>query len=187
MSRPPRPMLRLAALSLLVAVAACKRQDMYTQDRSQNWDRNDFFADGSSMRHPVDGTVARGAPNPPAAAPTIIDAALLARGQERFEIYCTPCHGKAANGEGMIVQRGFPHPPSFVEGRLRMAAAGVFYDAITNGYGAMYSYADRVAPADRWAIIAYIRALQLSQNTEASRLPPSDQARLARIHTEAAP
>ncbi len=173
-------------LSLLVAVAACKRQDMYTQDRSQNWDRNDFFADGSSMRHPVAGTIARGAPNAPAAPPAIIDAALLARGQERFEIYCTPCHGKAANGEGMIVQRGFPHPPSFVQGRLRMAAAGVFYDAITNGYGAMYSYADRVAPADRWAIIAYIRALQLSQNAEAARLPASDQARLARIHTAAA-
>ncbi len=166
-------------LSLLVAVAACKRQDMYTQDRSQNWDRNDFFADGSSMRHPVAGTIARGAPNAPAAPPAIIDAALLARGQERFEIYCTPCHGKAANGEGMIVQRGFPHPPSFVQGKLRQAEARVFYDAITNGYGAMYSYADRVAPGDRWAIIAYIRTLQLSQNAEAAMLPAQDRAVLA--------
>ena len=181
MNRPPLPWARIAVLSLLAAASACKRQDMYTQDRSQNWDRNDFFADGSSMRHPVAGTVARDAPNGPVAPPRIIDAALLARGQQRFEIYCTPCHGAAGNGEGMIVQRGFPHPPSFVQGRLRMADAKLFYDAITNGYGAMYSYADRVSPADRWAIIAYIRALQLSQNAEAARLPPSDRTRLAAI------
>ena len=182
----PAGTVRIALLSLLAALPACKRQDMYTQDRSQNWDRNDFFADGSSMRHPVAGTVARDAPNPPAAPPAIIDAALLARGQQRFEIYCTPCHGGAGNGEGMIVQRGFPHPPSFIQGRLRVAAAGVFYDAITNGYGAMYSYADRVAPADRWAIIAYIRALQLSQNADAAALPASDRARLAQTRTAAA-
>lgn len=171
--------LRVATLSLLVTVVGCKRQDMYTQDRLQNWDRSDFFADGSSMRHPVAGTVARDAPNGPAPPPRIIDAALLARGQQRFEIYCTPCHGGAANGEGMIVQRGFPHPPSFVQGKLRQAEARVFYDAITNGYGAMYSYADRVAPGDRWAIIAYIRALQLSQNAEAAMLPAQDRAVLA--------
>jgi len=171
----------IALLCVLAAMSGCKRQDMYTQERSQTWDHNDFFADGASMRHPVAGTVSRNAPNGPVDPPRVIDAALLGRGQQRFEIFCTPCHGRLANGEGMIVQRGFPHPPSFVEGKLRTADAGVFYDAITNGYGAMYSYADRVSPADRWAIIAYIRALQFSQNAEAARLPAQDQASLAAL------
>jgi len=129
-------------------------------------------------RHPVAGTVARVAPNPPAAQPTTTDAALLARGQERFGIFCTPCHGRAGNGEGMIVQRGFTHPSSFVEGKLREAKTQVFYDAITNGYGAMYSFADRLSPADRWAVIAYIRALQLSQNADVAALPAEDRAQL---------
>ena len=171
----------IAMLGLLTVVPGCKRQDMYTQDRSQTWDHNRFFADGSSMRHPVAGTVARNSPNGPVRPPAVIDAALLGRGQQRFEIFCTPCHGRAGNGEGMIVQRGFPHPPSFVEGRLRTADAGVFFDAITNGYGAMYSYADRVSPSDRWAIIAYIRALQFSQNADAARLPAEDRTRLAAV------
>jgi len=170
---------RLALLLLpLLAIAACKREDMYTQNRSQTWDRNGFFANGTSMRHPVPGTVARNAPNPPVPPPATIDAAMLARGQERFGIYCTPCHGRAGDGEGMIVQRGFTHPPSFVDGKLRQAKTQVFYDAITNGHGAMYSYADRVSPADRWAVIAYIRALQLSQNADAASLPTADRTRL---------
>ena len=161
-----------------VALAGCKRQDMYTQQSSRNWDRNTFFENDAAMRHPVAGTVARDAPNPPVKQPDVITAAMVARGKERFGIFCTPCHGRAANGEGMIVQRGFPHPPSFVEGKLRDAPAKVFYNAITNGYGAMYSYATRVSPQDRWAIISYIRALQLSQNTEVAALPAEDQAKL---------
>ncbi len=166
------------ALASLTLVAGCKREDMYTQGYYKTWDRNSFFKNGSSMQHPVAGTVARNAPDGPAAEPKTIDAALLARGEERYGIYCTPCHGRAGNGEGMIVQRGFPHPPSFVEGTLRTAKAQVFYDVITNGYGVMYSYADRVTPADRWAIIAYIRALQLSQNTNLASLPASDRVQL---------
>lgn len=165
--------------AMLAALAGCKRDDMYTQDSLRNWDRTSFFKDGTIMRHPVPGTVARDEPNGPAPEPRTIDAALLDRGKQRYEIFCTPCHGRAGNGEGMIVQRGFPQPPSFVEGTLRTAKAAVFYDVITNGYGAMYSYADRVSPADRWAIIAYIRALQLSQGTTIARLPETDQARLA--------
>ncbi len=172
-----RQLAAVAALSL-VALAGCKRQDMYTQQSSRNWDRNTFFDNQSSMRHPVAGTVARDAPNPPVEQPKTIGAAMLARGKERFEIFCTPCHGRAGNGEGMIVQRGFPHPPSFVEGKLREAPAKVFYNAITNGYGVMYSFSTRVSPADRWAIISYIRALQLSQNTQVAALPPPDQAKL---------
>ena len=168
----------LAALAALATLSACKRQDMYTQQLTRTWDHSAFFDDAASMRKPVAGTVARDMPNPPVAAPAVIDARLLARGAERFAIFCTPCHGAAGNGEGMIVQRGFPHPPSFVEGALRQAKAGVFYDAITHGYGAMYSFADRVSPADRWAIIAYIRALQLSQNAEAASLPAQDRTGL---------
>ena len=154
---------------------------MYSQSQIRTWDRSGFFSNGASMRKPVDGTVARNAANAPAAEPRLIDAALLSRGQGRFDIFCTPCHGRAANGAGMIVQRGFPHPPSFVTGRLRHADAQLFYDTISNGYGVMYSYGDRVAPADRWAIVAYIRALQLSQDADPATLPAEDQARLATL------
>ena len=116
---------------------------------------------------PPDGVVAQGdltqdklAQTPPPAT-----AQLLARGQERFGIFCSPCHGFDGYADGIIVARGFPKPPSFHAARLRSAPAKLFFDAISNGYGAMYSYADRVPVADRWAIIAYIRALQLSQLT----------------------
>ena len=170
---------RLAAFLLLLALPGCKKEDMYTQSRFLSWDHTSFFANGAAMRKPVTGTVSRNSENGPAPEPAVITAALLQRGQQRFGIFCTPCHGRLANGDGMIVQRGFPHPPSFVTGRLRAADAKTFYDAITNGYGVMYSFADRVLPSDRWAIIAYIRALQLSQNADASKLPAEDQARLA--------
>lgn len=171
----------VAVLLLALLVPACKRQDMYSQERSQTWDRNAFFKSGSTMRQPPAGTVPRAAPDASVPAPTVIDAALLARGQERFDIFCAGCHGRTGHGEGMIVQRGFPAPTSLVEGVLHDADAKVFYDTITSGYGAMYSFADRVPPADRWAIIAYIRALQLSQNAEAKSLPAEDQARLAAL------
>ena len=172
-------MRHLALVLAALALAGCERQDMATQAQSRTWDRNQFFANGTSMRHPVAGTVARKAPNPPVPMPAVIDAALVSRGQERFDIFCSACHGYAGNGQGMIVQRGFPQAPSFVEGKLRTAKAEVFYNAIANGYGVMYSFATRVPPADRWAVIAYIRALQLSQNAEVATLPADEQARLA--------
>jgi mono/diheme cytochrome c family protein len=100
-----------------------------------------------------------------------ITPALLARGRERFEVFCAPCHGFGGAGDGMIVQRGFPHPPDYNAARLRSAPARHFYDVITNGYGVMYSYATRVPPPDRWAIAAYIRALQLSRGTEVASVP----------------
>jgi mono/diheme cytochrome c family protein len=96
--------------------------------------------------------------------------ALLQRGQEQFRIYCTPCHSELGDGDGMVVQRGFPHPPSFHSALLRDAPTQHFYDVITNGFGVMYSYAARVEPSDRWAIAAYIRALQLSQRTPVADL-----------------
>ena len=104
---------------------------------------------------------------------------LIERGQERFDIFCAPCHGRVGDGDGMIVERGFPRPPSYHIDRLRNAPTRHFYDVITEGYGARYSYAARVPPADRWAIVAYIRALQLSQDTAAGSLPADVRARLA--------
>ena len=170
----------LAAVAVL-ALGGCKRQDMVDQPRSRAYDRSELFADGSSMRPPVAGTVARNQPDRPVAAPARIDAALLARGQERFAINCVPCHGRLGDGLGMIVQRGFPQPPSFHSPRLRQAPASHFYDVITHGHGVMYSYADRVTPADRWAVIAYIRALQMSQGVAVATLPADDRTRLGAL------
>lgn len=110
--------------------------------------------------------------------PLPITPALLARGQERFNINCAPCHSSVGDGDGMIVRRGFPSPPSYHTDRLRNAPDSHFYQVISNGYGAMYPYADRIAPTDRWAIVAYIRALQLSQHLPASELSADDRAKL---------
>jgi mono/diheme cytochrome c family protein len=110
--------------------------------------------------------------------PYPVTRSILERGHERYNIYCMPCHGLAGYGDGMIVQRGFSPPPSFHTDRLRQAPVGHFYDVITNGYGAMYSYASRVSPDDRWAIIAYIRALQLSQHATIADVPPEEQQKL---------
>ena len=111
-------------------------------------------------------------------APPPVTLALLQRGQERYRIYCTPCHSELGDGRGMVVQRGFPAPPSYHIERLRQAPVEHFYDVITNGYGAMYSFAYRVQPADRWAIIAYIRALQRSQETNLADLTAEQRAAL---------
>ncbi|MBV8526463.1 MAG: cytochrome c [Acetobacteraceae bacterium] len=110
--------------------------------------------------------------------PPPLTLALLERGQERFRIYCTPCHSELGDGHGMIVQRGFPPPPSYHIERLREAPPQHFVDVITNGYGVMYSYADRVQPDDRWAIAAYIKALQRSQNARPEDLPSSQRLAL---------
>ncbi|HJU26762.1 MAG TPA: cytochrome c [Rhodanobacteraceae bacterium] len=135
---------------------------------------------------PVRGVDAQGRPlarggaaaRPGYSNPLPITPQLLARGEERFNVYCAPCHSRAGDGDGMIARRGFPHPPSFHTDALRKAPDSHFYDVITNGYGAMYPYADRVGPRDRWAIVAYIRALQLSQHAPASALGPEDLQRL---------
>jgi mono/diheme cytochrome c family protein len=107
-----------------------------------------------------------------------VTLALLQRGQERFRIYCTPCHSELGDGHGMVVQRGFPPPPSYHIDRLRQAPPQYFYDTITDGHGAMYSYANRVQPADRWAIAAYITALQRSQNATIADVPPDQKGAL---------
>ena len=110
--------------------------------------------------------------------PFPITKEVLLRGQERFDIYCAPCHGRTGYGDGMIVRRGFSAPPSYHEARLRKASVGHFFDVITNGFGAMYPYGDRITPEDRWAIIAYIRALQLSQDASLNDVPASKRATL---------
>jgi mono/diheme cytochrome c family protein len=123
--------------------------------------------------HAIARDDALGEPSPPP-----ITMALLKRGQQRFNIYCSPCHGRTGEGDGMIVQRGFPHPPSYFSKRLRDAPNQHFYDVITHGYGVMYPYSDRVAPADRWAIVAYIRALQASASASPADVPPEKRSAL---------
>jgi mono/diheme cytochrome c family protein len=115
------------------------------------------------------------------ASPLPVTKALLVRGQQRYNIYCAPCHGRSGDGAGMVVQRGFPAPPSYHTQRLRHAPDSHFYQVISNGYGVMYPYADRIAAHDRWAIVAYIRALQLSQHATRDRLDAQDIARLAAL------
>lgn len=150
-----------------------------------------FFTDGRSERPEIPGTVARGhlhidelrnngTINGQVANefPFPITAKDLARGQQRYNIYCSPCHGYDGGGRGMIVLRGFQQPPSYHSDRLRNAPVGHFFDVITNGFGNMYSYAARVSPDDRWRIAAYIRALQLSQHATVADVPPGDRASL---------
>ena len=161
------------------------------QPRYKALDPSTFFDDGRSARPVVPGTVARdqlrtdeafytGKLNGVEVAtfPMPISRADLERGRERYNIYCTPCHDRLGNGQGMIVQRGFPPPPSYHTDRLRQAPVGHFFSVMTNGYGTMYSYASRITPEDRWKIAAYIRVLQLSQAAKISDLSDEDRRQL---------
>jgi len=174
--------------------AGCElRQAMYDQEKYEAHEASNFFADGLSARQPVKGTVARGdlrldqhlytgktgdelAATLPASVR--LDIGLLKRGQQRFEIFCAPCHDRTGGGNGMIVQRGFKQPPSMHLDRLRNVPVGHFYDVITNGFGNMASYASRIPVKDRWAIAAYIRALQFSQNAAYDALSAEDKNKL---------
>ena len=159
-------------VSLLPLIAGC-HQDMADQPRYNPLASSRQFADGTSARTPVEGTVTRDADlaATPDKIPYPITMTLLRHGQQRFDIFCSPCHGRTGDGHGMVVQRGFPAPPSYHQDALRQAPDRHFYDVITNGYGAMYSYAARVSPEDRWAIVAYIRALQFSRDAPVGALP----------------
>lgn len=180
-----------------LALAGCENaiQDMYDQPRYEPYEPSPLFANGNSMQAPRPGTVAmaagRGAdasgaqsasahleplPPPDAKKPLPLTMAVLERGRERYEVYCAPCHSRVGDGDGYITRRGFPQPPSFHQDRLREAPDAHFYQVITGGYGAMYPYAGRVAPQDRWAIIHYIRALQLSQHAPLDQLPEDIRA-----------
>ena len=164
----------VAALGLSFALAAC--DNMANQPKLNPYE----LPDGSNANWPVEPvphTIARDEPAKPPAPPPVT-LALLERGQQRFDIYCSPCHSRVGDGNGMIVQRGFPHPPSYYSDTLRNAPNQLFYDVITHGYGAMYSYADRVEPKDRWAIVAYIRALQASASASLSDVPADKRGTL---------
>jgi mono/diheme cytochrome c family protein len=185
---PPKAALVLALCALL---GGC-RQDMHNQPKYRGLRPSTFFEDGSSARPLVEGTVARGTLHDDEAFftgkvdkvavkefPFPVDEAVLNRGQERYNIYCSPCHDRTGNGNGMVIQRGFKRqPPSYHIDRLRQADVGYFFDVITNGFGAMPDYKAQIAPRDRWAIIAYIRALQLSQHAAASDVPGGDPTKV---------
>lgn len=175
---------RILLCLLLAALAAgCGEQEMAEQQRLDRWERTSLFADGKVAQLPVEGTVPRGHAEQQAALDRQppMTAQLLERGRERFGIFCAPCHGPAGLGDGIVVQRGFPPPPSYLLERLRTAPPGYIVDVITHGFGAMYAYADRVPPADRWAIAAYVEALQLAQHAEVAVLPDSDRQHLAAL------
>jgi mono/diheme cytochrome c family protein len=168
----------LIALTLLYPLAAC--DEMSHQPRYDSYEPSSLFADGKSMQAPPDGVIARDDRELSAALQQkpAMSLALIERGRERFAIYCTPCHDHAGYGQGTVPARGFPHPPSFHIARLREAPSSYFVDVIGHGHGVMYSYADRVIPADRWAIAAYIRALQLSQDAPVATLSPDERTKL---------
>lgn len=179
-----------------LAFAGCNeellRQDMANQPKYRPQAPSEFFADGRSGRPLIENTVARGSlandelavPKDSNAFPLPIDKTLLERGEARYNIYCTPCHGLQGDGNGMIVMRGMKRPPSYDIDRLRQSPNGYYYDVITNGFGSMYSYSAQIPPKDRWAIIAYVRALQLSRNARASELPESLRAKIAASRKE---
>ena len=167
------------------------RQDMHDQPKYIPLRQSAFFADSRSARPLVAGTVARGQLREDTLLytgkmngvdadifPFPVDAALMARGQERFNIHCSPCHGRTGEGNGMIVRRGYRPPPTYHQDRLRSAPAGHFFDVMTNGFGAMPDYAAQIKVEDRWAIAAYIRALQLSAHATAGDVPPSEREKL---------
>jgi hypothetical protein len=195
--------MRIKALSLPMAVllamafsgcADSLRQDMATQPKNRPLSPSDFFADGRSERPLLENTVAHGAIENDAynvskefagfPAAVKVNEKLLARGQDRYKIFCTPCHGLQGDGNGMIAARGMKHPPSYHIDRLRQAPNGYFYDVISNGFGAMYSYSERIPPGDRWAIVAYVRALQLSRNAKVADLSAEARQKLENSGTE---
>ena len=194
-------LLYLVPLALAVTALAGCRQDMHNQPKYRGLRPSTFFADGSSARPLVEGTVARGTLQEDEAfftgkiggkvdvkeLPFPVDQAVLDRGQERYNIYCTPCHDRTGGGNGMVVQRGYRQPPSFHIDRLRQADAGHFFDVMTNGFGAMPDYKAQIDARDRWAIVAYIRALQLSQHAAPADIPGGDPAKLAKPAGERAP
>lgn len=194
--------LRVAAIGLcLLGLAACYRQQMGDEGRTQPYEPSAVFDDGRSARPLVPGTVARNSlpPDIPfttgrAADGRVMDQlpfpltrATLARGRDRFDIYCSPCHGRLGTGDGMVVQRGFRRPPSYHIPRLREAPLGHFFEVATKGMGVMPSYAVQVPAEDRWAIAAYIRVLQVSQGAPLADVPDDQRRRLESSAAPAAP
>ena len=168
-----------AAAFLLSGGCRYLKQDMANQPKNLPLSPSDFFDDGRSERPLVENTVAHGSiaddalfvPKESNAFPLPINQELLDRGQNRYKIFCMPCHGLQGDGNGIISMRGMKHPPSFHQDRLRQTTNGYLFDVITDGFGAMYGYSAQIPPRDRWAIVAYERALQLSRNAKVADLP----------------
>jgi mono/diheme cytochrome c family protein len=178
-----------AALAFTVATGC--RQDMHDQPKYVPLRGSAFFTDVRSARQPVEGTVARGHLREDALLytgkadgadatvfPYPVTDKVMARGHERFDVFCSPCHGRTGQGDGMIVRRGYRRPPSLHEERLRQSPVGHYFDVITNGFGAMPDYATQVKPEDRWAIVAYIRALQLSGHATLGDVPAAERDKI---------
>jgi mono/diheme cytochrome c family protein len=190
--RARRALAWLSAFFCLLLAAGC-RQDMHNQPKYRPLRSTEFFRDGSSARPLVEGTVARGTLQEDEAfftgkigtalvteLPFAIDDAVLARGENRYNVFCTPCHDATGSGKGMVVQRGYRPPPSLHDERLRAAPPGHFFDVMTNGFGAMPDYRAQIAPRDRWAVVAYIRALQLAHRVSTSDVPGGDPTKVPR-------
>jgi len=180
-------------MTLIVFLLAGCRQDMHNQPKFKPLRVSEFFPDGRSARPLVAGTVDRSQVNedpayvtglensqPVTTLPFPVTRQVLDRGRERYNIYCMPCHGELGDGNGMVAQRGYLRPPSLHDERLRQAAVGHFFDVITNGLGGMPDYAEQVSVDDRWKIIAYIRALQLSQHAAVADVPAEIRGQLGR-------
>ena len=181
---------RSCAALVLLAMAAC-RQDMHDQPKYVPLRASTFFSDSRSARPFVAGTVARGQLREDALLytgqmtgvdatmfPFAVNEQVMARGRERYDIYCAPCHGRTGAGDGMIVRRGYRRPPTLHQDRLRESPVGHFFDVITNGFGAMPDYATQIRAEDRWAIVGYIRALQLSEHATVADVPPDRRSLL---------
>lgn len=189
---------RLGAFVLATAgwlvLSGC-RQDMHDQPKYEPYEVSTFFGDGQASRLPVPGTVARGLLRADShlyrgvgadggfatTLPMELDRALVDRGRERYDIFCSPCHGRAGDGQGMIVQRGFKQPASFHEARLRDTPYGYFFDVMTNGFGEMSDYATQVPVTDRWAIAAYLKVLQSSHYTNIAELSAEERSQLEEL------
>ena len=180
MTNTSRVFLGLCASASFLFLSGCQlKQDMAHQPKARPLSPTEFFDDGRSERPLLENTVARGAladdalfvPKDSNNFPLPVNQALLERGEERYQIFCTPCHGLQGDGNGLIAMRGMKHPPSYHQDRLRQVPNGYLYDVVTNGFGAMLGYSAQIAPRDRWAIIAYVRALQLSRNAHVADLP----------------
>jgi len=170
------------ALLVLALLGGCS-QKMEVQPKQTPLAATSLDDTRSSARTPPTGTVATDADIAPVPAdnPYPVTLSLLQRGQQRYDIFCAPCHGKAGDGQGVVPRHGFPHPPDYASPALLHASERHFYDVISNGYGVMFSYGSRVPPADRWAIAAYIRVLQYARNAPVAELPGPLQAKLAEV------
>ncbi len=182
---------RATLLLLAALVGGACRQDMHDQPKYTALEASTFFADGMSARVPPEGTVARGElrddahlyeglvdGGPADSFPFPVDEAVMARGQDMFNAFCAPCHGRTGAGNGMIVQRGFTAPPPLYADYLQGMPPGYFFSVITNGIGVMPDHASQITPADRWAIVAYLQALQLSATASVEDVPPAERGRL---------